>query len=124
MDDALMAGMVAGAAMASAAAVLGELARRMARETLPLNRWAGLRTPLTMRSPEAWRVGHRAAARSTALGALAFGAAAVASIVAGAAGSDVAVAAAALSGAAAGLAALGWGWRQAVRGIRSAGLDT
>jgi hypothetical protein len=36
-----------------------------ARGTLPMNPIAGLRVPATMRSPGAWRAGHRAAVPAT-----------------------------------------------------------
>jgi len=45
--------------------VLGLLGR------LPPNRWAGIRTPATFASPEAWRAGHRAGAVPLVFGGVA-----------------------------------------------------
>jgi hypothetical protein len=46
------------------------LGRMAAKERLPRNIFAGIRIPSTMRSDEAWRAGHRAAASAlTAAGA-------------------------------------------------------
>jgi hypothetical protein len=61
-------------------AILVVLGRMAATERLPRNFLAGIRIPSTMRSDEAWRAGHLAAASS--LTAAGFGPIAVAVIVA------------------------------------------
>jgi SdpI/YfhL protein family len=43
------------------------LSSRAANGRLPRNQWAGIRTPSTMRSEQAWMAGHRAALRLTPL---------------------------------------------------------
>ena len=57
-------GLFAGAVVLAAGAVVTwVVGRRAARGTLGPNHVAGLRTPATMSSPEAWRIGHAAAER-------------------------------------------------------------
>lgn len=60
--------LIVSAAMAAVApivicALLLTLCSRAANGRLPRNQWAGIRTPATMRSDQAWMAGHRAALR-------------------------------------------------------------
>ena len=121
--DSLATGAVAASVLAPAGIALLLLARSMSRGTLPLNRFVGIRTPMTLRSPQAWRVGHLAGARATALGGAAFLAGAASAIVLGLVGPPGAVGAAVLCSVGIVLAAVGWSWRRAVQAIRAAGLD-
>jgi uncharacterized membrane protein len=55
------AGLVGPIVLDAAAVLVLVLTWLAARGSLPLNPVAGLRLPSTMRSPEAWQAGHRAA---------------------------------------------------------------
>ena len=62
--------LIVSAAMAAVAPIVIcvlflTLCTRAANGRLPRNQWAGIRTPATMRSDQAWMAGHRAALRLT-----------------------------------------------------------
>ncbi|MDF2990855.1 MAG: hypothetical protein K0S37_1369 [Microbacterium sp.] len=58
-------------------------AYRAQRRLLPMNFWIGVRTTATLRSAEAWRLGHAAAAVPMAVGGLGLVVASAAAILAG-----------------------------------------
>lgn len=58
-------------------------AYRAYREMLPLNFWIGIRTATTLRSEEAWRTGHAAAAVPISVGGIGLIVAAAAAVFAG-----------------------------------------
>ncbi|MFF7683281.1 SdpI family protein [Microbacterium sp. NPDC007973] len=66
-----------------AGALIAWLAYRSSRGTLTRNLWMGIRTTSTMRSDEAWRVGHTAAVVPMAVSGAGLIAAGAAAIVAG-----------------------------------------
>jgi uncharacterized membrane protein len=65
MDDALIGGLIGGGTMLVSGLVIMWLAGRMATGRLRRNMWAGIRTPSTMKSDEAWNAAHEAAAHLT-----------------------------------------------------------
>lgn len=58
-------------------------AYRAHRETLPRNFWIGIRTAATLRSDDAWRAGHAAAAVPLSVGGIGLIVAAAAAVFAG-----------------------------------------
>ncbi len=62
MDDALAGGLVGGGAIFLAGLFILWIGGRMADRRFGRNRWAGIRTPSTMKSDEAWAVAHEVAA--------------------------------------------------------------
>jgi len=58
-------------------------AYRAYREMLPMNFWIGIRTATTLRSEEAWRAGHAAAAVPISVGGIGLIVAAAAAVFAG-----------------------------------------
>ncbi|WZH36307.1 MAG: SdpI family protein [Microbacterium enclense] len=58
-------------------------AYRAHRQLLPMNFWIGIRTTATLRSTEAWRLGHAAAAVPVAVGGLGLVVASAAAVLAG-----------------------------------------
>ncbi|MDZ8172472.1 SdpI family protein [Microbacterium xanthum] len=68
-------------------------AYRAYRRTLPMNFWIGIRTTTTLRSEDAWSVGHAAAAVPIAIGGFGLIAAAATAVVVG---EDYAIVAAAV----------------------------
>ncbi|MEV7769947.1 SdpI family protein [Microbacterium sp. NPDC086615] len=58
-------------------------AYRASRRTLPLNFWIGVRTSTTVRSEEAWTIGHAAAATAFSVGGIGLIVAAAAAVFAG-----------------------------------------
>ncbi|MCB2224903.1 MAG: SdpI family protein [Actinobacteria bacterium] len=62
MDETLIGGLVGGGSMFFAGLLIMWLAARMADGRFRRNKWAGIRTPSTMKSDEAWRVAHEAGA--------------------------------------------------------------
>ncbi|KTS90554.1 hypothetical protein NS183_08625 [Microbacterium testaceum] len=58
-------------------------AYRASRRTLPMNFWIGVRTSATVRSEEAWTVGHAAAATAFSVGGIGLIVAAAAAVFAG-----------------------------------------
>lgn len=57
-----MYGSILATTFVIAGGVIMWIAKMAHDETLPPNYWAGIRTPRTLHSDEAWRVGHKAAA--------------------------------------------------------------
>ena len=62
MTDALAGGLIGGGAMLVGGLVILWLAGRMADRRFTRNKWAGIRTPATMKSDEAWFAAHELAA--------------------------------------------------------------
>jgi hypothetical protein len=62
MDDALAGGLIGGGAMLLAGLFIMWMGGRMAEGRFTRNRWAGIRTPSTMKSDAAWLVAHEVAA--------------------------------------------------------------
>jgi uncharacterized membrane protein len=62
MDDGLAGGLIGGITMLLSGLVIMWLAGRMASGRLRRNRWAGIRTPATLKSDDSWNAAHEAAA--------------------------------------------------------------
>ena len=62
LQATVLAGFLAFVPILTTVSLIG-LASRAAKGRLRRNQWAGIRTPSTMRSDQAWMAGHRAALR-------------------------------------------------------------
>lgn len=62
MSDAMAGGLIGGGSMLVAGLVIMWIGNRMAEGRFTRNRWAGIRTPSTMKSDEAWLAAHEAGA--------------------------------------------------------------
>lgn len=60
MDRSAVGVLVAGSVLAVGGVVIAMVARRGRQGRLPRQPWAGIRTPSTMRSDDAWMAAHRA----------------------------------------------------------------
>jgi len=58
MDDALAGGLIAGSAMFLSGLVIMWMGNRMTDGRFGRSKWAGIRTPSTMKSDEAWYAAH------------------------------------------------------------------
>ena len=58
MDDTLAGGLIAGGAMFASGLVIMWMGNRMTDRRFGPNKWAGIRTPSTMKSDEAWYAAH------------------------------------------------------------------
>jgi hypothetical protein len=66
----LIAGLVIFGVMALLGGAFWLVAAKTRVGTLPPNGWVGIRIPATMKSPDAWYAGHRAAVSQTFYGAV------------------------------------------------------
>jgi uncharacterized membrane protein len=64
LEATVLAGFLAFVPILTTVSLIG-LASRAAKGRLRRNQWAGIRTPSTMESDQAWAAGHRAALRLT-----------------------------------------------------------
>ncbi|MBU1865094.1 MAG: SdpI family protein [Actinobacteria bacterium] len=64
MDDAVVGGLIGGGAMLFSGLLIMWMGNRMAERRIKPNRWAGIRTPSTVKSDEAWYAAHDAGAAS------------------------------------------------------------
>jgi uncharacterized membrane protein len=58
MDDTLAGGLIGGGAIFLSGLLIMWFGDRAAAGRFPRNKWAGIRTPSTMKSDEAWEVAH------------------------------------------------------------------
>jgi len=62
MTDAMAGGLIGGGSIFLSGLFIMRMATRMGDGRFKRNRWAGIRTPSTMKSDEAWRTAHEAGA--------------------------------------------------------------
>ena len=62
MDEALAGGLIGGGAMLLSGLFIMWMGGRMAEQRFQRNKWAGIRTPATMKSDAAWFAAHERAA--------------------------------------------------------------
>ncbi len=91
MDDALAGGLIGGGLMLLTGLVIMWMSNRMAEGEFKPNKWAGIRTPSTMKSDEAWYAAHEAGAAAMNAAGMLGATGGLAGIIAGLFGASEAV---------------------------------